>query len=138
MWWPGPSLTSDFWYETHNAAGATRTALRWALADGAAGLGVNWDTYVLIANTSAASASVRVTVFTEHGTTAERVYQVAPNSRFTVPMASTFGLSRYRFATTVESIGANPAPIVVERAMYSTANGALWSAGTDALGTPLP
>ena len=138
MWWPGPSLTSNFWYETHNAAGATRTALRWALADGAAGLGVDWDTYVLIANTSAASASVRVTVFTEHGTTAERVYQVAPNSRFTVPMASTFGLSNVRFATTVESIGANPAPIVVERAMYSTANGALWSAGTDALGTPLP
>ena len=53
-------------------------------------------------------------------------------------MTSAFGLSNVRFATTVESIGANPAHIVVERAMYSTGNGGLWSAGTDALGTPLP
>jgi hypothetical protein len=138
MWWPGPALTPDFWYETHNAAGATRTALRWALADGATGLGADWETYVLIANTSAAPASVRVTVFVEYGATAERVYQIAPNSRFTIPMTSAFGLSNVRFATTVESIGANPAPLVVERAMYSTINDRVWAAGTDALATPLP
>jgi len=38
----------------------------------------------------------------------------------------------------VESLGASPAPLVVERAMYTSAGGVLWSAGTDALATRLP
>ena len=38
----------------------------------------------------------------------------------------------------VESLGATPAQIVVERAMYSNANGVVWAAGTNALATKLP
>ena len=34
-------------------------------------------------------------------------------------------------------LGADPAQIVVERAMYSSANGVVWSAGTNALATRL-
>jgi hypothetical protein len=29
-------------------------------------------------------------------------------------------------------------PIIVERAMYSNADGAIWAAGTNATGTPIP
>jgi hypothetical protein len=37
----------------------------------------------------------------------------------------------------VESLGATPAQIVVERAMYMNAGGVVWAAGTNALGTKL-
>jgi hypothetical protein len=37
----------------------------------------------------------------------------------------------------VESLGASPAPIVVERAMYTNAGGRIWAAGTNALATRL-
>jgi hypothetical protein len=43
-----------------------------------------------------------------------------------------------RFGALVESLGASPAPIVVERAMYRSVGGVLWSGGTNALGTRLP
>ena len=43
-----------------------------------------------------------------------------------------------RFGMLVESIGVTPAQIVVERAMYSDANGVNWAAGTNALATKLP
>jgi hypothetical protein len=42
------------------------------------------------------------------------------------------------FGALIESLGATPVPIVVERAMYSDAGGVVWAAGTDALGTPIP
>jgi hypothetical protein len=38
----------------------------------------------------------------------------------------------------VESLGATPAQVVVERAMYTSPGGLTWSAGTNALATPLP
>jgi hypothetical protein len=37
----------------------------------------------------------------------------------------------------VESLGATPAEIVVERALYWNANGVAWAAGTNALATKL-
>ena len=37
----------------------------------------------------------------------------------------------------VESLGGAPVQIVVERAMYSDANGVNWAAGTNALATKL-
>jgi hypothetical protein len=40
-----------------------------------------------------------------------------------------------RFGVIVDSGGL---PIVVERAMYSNANGITWAAGTAAVATPLP
>ena len=42
-----------------------------------------------------------------------------------------------RFGAIVESLGATPAQIVVERAMYNDANGVVWAAGTNNLGTRL-
>lgn len=42
-----------------------------------------------------------------------------------------------RFAAIVESLGAAPAQLVVERAMYGNALGVQWAAGTNALGVRL-
>ena len=96
------------------------------------------QTYVLIANTSNAAASVSVTLLFEDGTSAERTFAISANSRFNVDVAAEFpDVGGRRFGAIVESLGASPAQIVVERAMYSSAKGVVWSAGTNALATQL-
>ncbi len=135
MWWPG---TAGTWYEAHNSAGATSTARRWALAEGEVGGPRNADTYMLVANTSPTRAEVRVTLLFEDGTSAARTFAVAGNSRFNVDARTEFAEARdRRFGALVESVGAAPAEIVVERAMYWNALGQTWAAGTNALGTKL-
>jgi len=42
-----------------------------------------------------------------------------------------------RFGAVVESLGATPAQIVVERAMYWNASGVIWAAGSNLLATKL-
>ena len=136
MWWPGTSAT---WAEAHNAPGATATATRWALAEGEVGGTRGVETYILIANTSPQTGDVKVTLLFEDGTMAERTFAVAGNSRFNVDPRSEFGAAAdRRFGALVESVGATPAQLVVERAMYWDAAGQRWAAGTAALGTRLP
>jgi hypothetical protein len=137
MWWPGGS--SGPWYEGHNSPGATSTGTAWALADGESGGAAGTSTYVLVANTDAATASVRVTVYVEGGGTAVRTYAVAGNSRFSIDLAGAFGATviDHRYGVLVESLGATPAPVVVERAMYTNAGGRFWAAGTNALATKI-
>ena len=80
----------------------------------------------------------------EDGATAQLPSPLAlpANSRTTLPIRQFFpaALGR-RFGTIVESLGASPAQIVVERAMYSDAviNGSavVWAAGTNVVGTRL-
>ena len=143
MWWPSVALVPQ-WQEGHNSAGAVRTGEKWGLADGEEGGAPDNQTYVLVANTSATPGSVQVTVIFEDGTTAQlpSPLALAANSRTTLPMRQFFptALGR-RFGTIVESVGASPAQIVVERAMYSDAviNGSavVWAAGTNVVGTRL-
>jgi uncharacterized repeat protein (TIGR01451 family) len=138
MWWPGP--TSDTWQEAHNSPGETTTGTRWAMAEGEVGGPRETDTYVLIANTSAFAGTARVTVLFEDGTAPlTRDFALAANSRSNVAPAADFPETiGKRFGMLVESVGATPAQIVVERAMYSDANGVNWAAGTNALATKLP
>jgi YVTN family beta-propeller protein len=135
MWWPA----TGGWQEAHNSPGATSPALRWGFADGEVGPPpYNTQTYFLIANTSAVSASVQVTLLFDDGAPVAKTFSVPANSRFNVPVASEFPAAVGRgFGALIESVGA-PAPIVVERAMYSDAGGTVWSAGTNAVGTRLP
>jgi hypothetical protein len=135
MWWPGGAQGP--WYEGHNSAGATTTGTAWALADGEVGGSAGASTYILIANTGSATASIRVTIYLEGGGTQVRSYTVAPHSRFNVDVASAFGsaVTNTRMGALVESLGTSPAPIVVERAMYTNAGGRVWAAGTNALAT---
>ena len=137
MWFP--ATPAGAWSEAHNSPGATATGLRWAVAEGEAGGPASVQTYVLIANTSAFAGSARVTVIYEDGTSEEQVIPFPANSRTNVDVATTFpAAAEKRFGVVVESLGATPAQLVIERAMYSNAGGALWVAGTNALGTRLP
>jgi hypothetical protein len=142
MWWPGP--TGANWAEAHNAPGATTTGTLWALADGEQGGARNHDTYVLVANTAAYDGIARVTLYFEDGATRQQDLLLKANSRTTVAVGAVFGaaVQNERFGVTVESLPtpgqAGPAPIVVERAMYSNGPGApFWAAGTDVLATRL-
>lgn len=91
-----------------------------------------------MANTSTVAGQARVTLMFEDGTTATRTYALAETSRTSVAVAADFpqAVGR-RFGAVVESLGAAPAEIVVERAMYSDAGGVTWTSGTNALATRL-
>jgi hypothetical protein len=135
MWWPGNSTT---WHEAHNSPGATATGTRWALAEGEVGGDARTETFILIANTSATPGTARVTLVLENGTSVVREFAVTANSRFNVAVSAEFPeAAGQRFAALVESVGATPAQLVVERAMYSDAAGTWWAAGTNALATRL-
>jgi hypothetical protein len=135
MWWPDGN-----WTEAHNSAGAIVTSPTWALAEAEVGGPTANQTYVLIANTSAFTATVRVRAFFEdQGEPLDRSYTIAANSRFNVDYSNTIAQGR-RFSVLVEGTGPTPTQepqLVVERAMYSNAGTTVWAAGTDALGTPL-
>jgi len=126
MWWPQPA-----WYEAHNAPASTVTGTRWATASGLAGGPKQAETYVLIANPGAVPATVSVSVTLDVGTVEQATYTLPPSSRTTVPIGATFAsaLGR-RFAVVVSSTGAQPAPIVVEQAVYESPGGVTWAAGT--------
>lgn len=136
MWWPGTAAT---WAESHNSFGAKATGTRWALADGQLGGANNYETYVLIANTANTVGSVEVKILFDDGSAAlTKTFAVSANARFNVPILSQFPTAAgKKFGVVVESKGASPVPIVVERAMYSDAGGVRWAAGTNALATKL-
>jgi hypothetical protein len=132
MWWPA------VWAEAHVTAGATATGVEWAMADGEVGGARNQDTYILIANTSNSAGSARVTLLFDDGTSAATTVTVPARSRTTVDARAAFPSSAgRRFGAIVESLGASPAQIVVERAMYGDASGVSWAAGTVVLASRL-
>ena len=136
MYWPGGFFD---YYEGHSSAGSTVTARRWLVAsaenDGTQG----GQTFVLIANTSSVAGTATIRVLpTPHVAQAKPLDPVTvalpPNSRTTVPIAGFFG----SFGVLVESAGTTPVDLVVESAVYRDAGGITWSAGANALATPLP
>jgi uncharacterized repeat protein (TIGR01451 family) len=138
MWWPAPAVTSNFWVEAHNSPGATETGTRWALAEGEVGGPQSAETFILIANTSTTAGNARVTLYFEDGTNVQRTVALRPRSRVNVAVSADFpAADGRRFGAVIESIGASPAQIVVERAMYTSPGGATWTAGTNALATRL-
>jgi hypothetical protein len=79
-----------------------------------------------------------VTLVPESGDAVSRSIALPPNSRVNVPFSSFFSVpypTEKRYGAIVESSGVE---IVVERAMYQTTNGVLWSIGTASLATKLP
>ena len=135
MWWPAPG---NNWQEAHNSPGETVTGARWAMGEGESGGPQAKQTYILIANTSAFVGTARVLLLFEDGTTAEKTFQLPASSRTNVSVQVEFpqAIDR-RYGALVESLGATPAQLVVERAMYANANGIVWAAGTNALATKL-
>ena len=106
--------------------------------DTSAGLSAS-ATYLLVANTSEEEARVRVTLLFRPGVPAvSREYRVTAGSRFGISVADAFPEAvGERCGALVESLGDTPAPIVVERAMYSDGAGQHWASGTNILATRL-
>jgi hypothetical protein len=133
MWWPSPN-----WYEAHLSAGTTTTGTKWALADGLATdtPGTETQTFILIANTGTTAGNADVTLFFGDGTTMTKNFPLNANSRTNVWVNAEFpdAVNKGGYGTIIQSSGVQ---IVVERAMYSNANGQTWAAGTDALATKL-
>lgn len=144
MWWWGSYWA---WTEAHNSAGAVETGIAWALASGYLGGPGQAATYVLVANTSPFPALVRATLYFENGQTATTEMTLAANSRANFNLApqhiadyptlvpyfsATEVAAGKRFGVRVESLDTahGPAQIVVERAMYWSAEGVWWAAGT--------
>jgi hypothetical protein len=131
MWWPQPN-----WYEAHNAPGTTVTGTKWALAEGFVGGPKQAETYLLVANTAATAGVARVTLYFENGSGATRDVPLPPESRTSLAISSVFPeAAGKRFGTVIQSVGAAPVPIVVERAMYESPGGVTWAAGTDVVAT---
>jgi hypothetical protein len=127
------------WYEAHVALGATTTGTRWALAGAAIGGPLGDRYYALVANQAATTGQARVTAIFDDGTRDARLIDMPPTSRTTIDVASMFPQAQDRqVSLLIESIGAAPAPLVVEGAQYSSADGRLWSAGGAMLGARLP
>jgi hypothetical protein len=135
MYWPNDG---SGWIEGHNSFGLTTTGTKWMLAEGEQGGQFSASTFVLVANTSPFAGDIKVTLLFEDGPEVSAVFSLLPNSRYNVPFDGLFAAANgKRFATIVESLGDNPPQIVVERAMYSDANGVMWAAGSNAVATKL-
>jgi hypothetical protein len=102
----------------------------------------------LIANTSSFDGEVDVTLYFEDGSTAQQrvhVKRTAGSTSRSVRREAMGGFGAIvrdrRFGAVLESVlqadRAAAAEIVVERAMYSSANGVWWSAGTNVIATKL-
>jgi hypothetical protein len=136
MWWPGPDPAA--WQEAHDSTGSVETGVKWGLAEGEQGGAANTQTYILVANTSAVAGSAVVSLFFEDGSRMDQTVALPARSRTTVHVGTTFpGSTGRRFSAIVESLGAMPAQVVVERAVYWDSGGVVWAAGTDALGVKL-
>jgi type 1 glutamine amidotransferase len=141
MWWPDGN-----WYEGHNTLATNVTGTAWAVADGETGGPDNSRTYILIASGSGATDSVRLLLCRDSGPPIEKIYTDAltANGRLTVDLGVAFPeIAGERVGVIVESMGQSssgavtPMPIVVERAMYSDANGVFWAAGSNLVATRL-
>ena len=133
MWWPSPN-----WQEAHNSAGSVVTSPRWAVAEGEVGGTRNLVTYVLIANTSATDAFVKVSPFYEDGAiVAPKTFVGAGQQPLQRGHRQPSSKSRRAASSRCWSRRVGPQELVVERAMYSNSRGVVWAAGTNALGTPL-
>ena len=118
----------------HAESSAPAPSLTWYLAEGATH--GSFNLFYLIQNPSqTTTANVQVRFLLPMGAPIVRDYQVPANSRFTLPVDDVPGLG----ATDVSGVitSTNAVPIIVERAMYSSAAG-VFAAGHDAAGVTAP
>jgi len=95
---------------SHSSLGATTAARTWFLAEGATTS--PFASFVLLQNPNSAPARATVTYMPEQGSALVSTYDLAPNSRFTIPVNQVVPNS----AVSVRVDGT--LPVVVERAMY--------------------
>src|SRR6187401_629646 len=139
MWWPGPSLTPNYWYEAHNSPGSTTTATRWLAAGADSGGPDAAQTFLLIANPGSTAAQVQVSRLTDASDGGViGSLTLPPKSRTNFPLIPVPGSSQTTVSLLIESTGTAAVPIVVEHATYSSPGGVIWASGGNALAAPLP
>jgi hypothetical protein len=134
QYWP---FTPDQWYEAHNSFGQTATGTHWGFAEGRVGGPEGYQTYILLANPDPQRpANVGIRFLPDHGDPVLKGFVVPPSSRFNVAvdLVQVPELVDTTFGAEISSM----VPIMVERSMYSNANGQVWAAGTNATATRLP
>jgi YVTN family beta-propeller protein len=112
--------------------------MKWGLAEGRVGGSEHAQTYILLANAGSEAATVTATFLRESGAPIVKTFTVQPTSRFNIGVTGAGSdvaeLVDESFGVVLESTR----PIVVERSLYSDANGTTWAAGTNATATRLP
>jgi hypothetical protein len=126
MWWPGGGP----WVEGHLAAG-TMPARGWMIAS--AVVDATSDVFIVVTNPTDLAGTLTLTISGPASAPTSHSLAIAARGRLTIPLRRHVVLEG-AYAVRVESEG--PA-IVVERAIYRRAGDA-WTAGTAALGTPVP
>ena len=106
------------WAFGHSSVGVTSTDDTWYLAEGAT-LG-NFDMWVLIMNPNSQDALVQVTFMTEDGSTETETVKVEATSRHTIWVNYVIPDE----AVSVEVVSLNGVDVIVDRAMYWSANDA--------------
>jgi hypothetical protein len=133
MYWPHGG-----WYEAHNTTAETSADTHWGLAEGRVGGTNHAQTYILLANPGTQMADVTTTFLRTNGTTIVKTFSVPPSTRrniaVTGPGSDVPELADEQFGADLVSTQ----PIIVERSLYTDANGVVWAAGTNATGTRLP
>ena len=114
---------------------ACPTGETWGLAEGRSGGPRDYQTYVLVSNSSTLPLDLRATFVKEDGTTVVRNYSVPRESRHNIPTGDIPELANSNFSTIVEST--NGTPFNVESAIYWNANGIIWEGGGNTVGTRL-
>jgi WD40-like Beta Propeller Repeat len=136
MYWAGGFFD---YYEGHVSAGATQTGSHWVLAEGEEGGFYDARTFVLIANTGSAPATVLVRSLPE-GFVLPAVSTgpmlIPGNARLTVPMSALPGFSRGGIEVVEQGTPTNV--LVVEGAIYWHAGGRLFGAGANWPATRIP
>jgi hypothetical protein len=135
QYWPN---TPDQWYESHSSFGLTGTANKWGLAEGRVGGPNGYQTFIMLANPTANDTTATIQFLREPGRsprTVTKTFAVRANSRMTValPGPEVPELADEAFGALITA-----GDIVVERAVYSNANGQFWAAGTNAPAARLP
>jgi hypothetical protein len=133
QYWGAPE-----WIESHDSFGVTTPGTRWALAEGRVGGDDGAQTYILLSNPGSTAGIATLTFLRMDGTTLAKTVDVPAAGRATFGVTGPDGaapeLVNEAFGTLIESTQ----PIVVERSLYSNANGVTWAAGTNATATALP
>ena len=127
---------SMFWdanyYGGHSGTAVDGSSLHWYFAEGSQGF---FDTYVLLANSGASTATVTVKYLVEGGTPVSKVYDVAPNTRLNAFAGEIPALVNTSFGIEVTATQ----PIIAERAMYfSGTSPRLFEAGHNSAGVTRP
>jgi hypothetical protein len=137
MWWA--ATPEGAWVESHTSNEVGAAARKWAVAEGEAGGTTSAATFLLVANKSSTAGTVNVTLHFDDGTTDQAAYVIGGDSRLTLDVGYEFPSARgKRFSVVLESTGASPVDIVVEKSLYWDVGGVWWAAGVSAPATPLP